>query len=181
MRYKHYELSSRKIFTVSSVVLSKLWCLHQLDVKNVFLHKILMKSSTCTSPTDSTILNPWTMGVCSRGLCMDLNKHYPHDIIDSVIMSLRLYSLTTFLITHYLFITMAITRHISLCMWVILSLLLHLTRFVSILCPSWILNLQWNISIHWIFFRYIFCKTFSRHFLSHKRSMHKRLLCWCKP
>jgi hypothetical protein len=52
------------IRTTLSIALSKPWCLHQLDVKNAFLHGNLTKLCTCTSPLVFAILNTLIMCVC---------------------------------------------------------------------------------------------------------------------
>lgn len=87
-------------------------------------------------PLDFIILNSQTMCVFSISLSMYLNKPIVNGISDSLIISLRWDSITTFLITHYLFIIMTLKFHIFFYIWMALSLLLHPTPFVIISCPN---------------------------------------------
>jgi hypothetical protein len=66
------------IRVVLSIAASHAWPIHQLDVKNVFLHVISMRLSTASSPLVSLILLHLIMFVCSRNLYMDSSRHLKH-------------------------------------------------------------------------------------------------------
>lgn len=101
------------IQTVLSLTISKSWCLHQLDVKNTFLHGHLSKN--CVWPIIQIV------SVCSRSLCIDLSKHHVLGINDLLTMSVLLALLTVSMTTLYLSIVKVIIWPISFFIWTISS------------------------------------------------------------
>jgi len=119
------------IHMILSVALSKSWCLHQLDVKNAFLHGNLYETVYMHQPLG--LHHTQLPGhVC-------LLKNYLHGLKQAP------YSLKLFMTTLYLFINMEMISSIFFCMWMTLFLPLLLTLFVNLLCLSLTLNFPWRI------------------------------------
>lgn len=83
------------------VVLSKLWCLHQLDIKSGIFMVILMKLSTCISHQGSIIHIILNMYAFIESHYINLNKHHVLCITGLLTMVLPLFSITPSLIIPY--------------------------------------------------------------------------------
>lgn len=77
------------IHTILSVALSKSWCLHQLDVKNVFLHDNIDEIMYMHQPPGFCHPQFLDHVYLLKSFSMNLNKHHMSGIIISLIMSLQ--------------------------------------------------------------------------------------------
>ena len=132
------------ICIVLSITLSKFWPIHQLDVKNAFLHSYLNETVYMHQPLGFHDPVHPDYVVSFENVYMVLNMILGHGVNDFQILWPPLVSVIVFLIILYLFIVMAPTLLIFFCMWMILFLLRFLIPFVSLLLLSWALHLLWG-------------------------------------
>ena len=121
---------------VLSIALSRSWSIHQLDVKNSFLHGHLTETVYMHQPMGfRDPARPDHVCLLHKSL-MASNKFHVLGTIGFLILQLLLVFLIASLIILFLFTFMVLILLICCYMWMILFLRFLLFCFVSLLCPN---------------------------------------------